>query len=127
MTIIEAINQVDDLVLNTYGEEQKIRWLSQLDGRIKTEIIDAHELKKEDSLALCFEGYDEKTPLDTELLVPAPYDNVYILWLLSQIHFTDGETGRYNNTSAMFAAEYASMANHYNRTHMPKGQKFRFF
>lgn len=35
--------------------------------------------------AIAYHGYDVSTPRDTVLLVPEPYTNVYIYWLLSQI------------------------------------------
>ena len=43
MTIRDAISKVDALKPNTYKEEDKVRWLSTLDTRVKTQIIDAHE------------------------------------------------------------------------------------
>ena len=43
MTIIEAINRIDELKPNSYTYLEKIGWLSKLDGTIKKNIIDTHE------------------------------------------------------------------------------------
>lgn len=115
MTIIEAINRIDDLKPNGYGQPQKVRWLSDLDGIIKTEIIDTHK----DGENVMFAGYDESTPLDTVLLVPAPYDDIYRYYLEAQIDYANGEYGKYNNSISMYNTAYAAYEKHYNRKHMP--------
>ena len=74
MTIIEAINKIDSLKPNTYSQPDKIKWLSNLEGVIKKEIIDTHEGAED----VNFVGYDVDTPLDTVMIVPAPYDDIYI-------------------------------------------------
>ena len=123
MTIIEAINTIDALYPNTYPQEKKIEQLSKLDGVIKREIIDKHE----GSENVTFNGYDEKTPLDTVLLVPAPYDEVYVFWLQTWIDYWNGEIGRYNNSTSMYKSAYSNFERAYNREHMPKATKITYF
>lgn len=123
MTIIEAINRVDALKPNSYTELDKIAWLSKLDGAVKREIIDTHEGGED----IIFNGYDETTPVDTELLVKAPYDDLYLYWLESRIDYHNGEYGRYNNTVTTYNEAYAAYERFYNRGHMPKGGKLKFF
>ena len=43
MTILEAINRVDNLKFNSYDNSEKVAWLSRLDSSIKSTIIDTHE------------------------------------------------------------------------------------
>ena len=123
MTIIEAINRIDSLKPNSYSQEDKIAWLSILDGEIKANIIDTHE----GSEKVTFNGYDADTPTDTVLLVPAPYDDVYIKWLESQIDYSSGETKRFNNSIVMYNTAYSAFERHYNRNHMPIGKNIKFF
>ena len=123
MTIIEAIQKVDAMKPNGYSELEKVAWLSKLDGAIKKEIIDTHE----DGENIVFDGYNENTPTDTELLVKAPYDDIYLYWLESRIDYYNGEYGRYNNSVTTYNAAYAAYERFYNRAHMPKGNKFKFF
>lgn len=123
MTIIEAINRIDSLKPNGYSQEDKIAWLSIVDGEIKANIIDTHE----GSENVIFNGYDADTALDTVLLVPAPYDDIYVKWLESQIDYANGETKRFNNSIVMYNTAYSAFARYYNRTHMPKGKNIKFF
>lgn len=123
MTIIEAINRIDSLKPNSYPPEDKIAWLSIIDGEIKANIIDTHE----GSENVTFKGYDTDTAHDTVLLVPAPYDDIYIKWLESQIDYANGETAKFNNSIAMYNTTYSAFARYYNRTHMPKGKNIKFF
>lgn len=75
-----------------------------------------------------FSGYDDTTDLQkTELLIPAPYDKAYLLWLEAQIDYYNGEYDKYNNAMDMFNTAYEGFKNHYNRTNMPKGKKFKYF
>ena len=123
MKIIEAINRIDSLKHNTYTQSDKLAWLSRLDSMVKKHIIDTHEGSED----VTFTGYDDSTDLQTELLIPAPYDEVYLRWMEAQIDYYNGEYEKYNNASDLFNTAYNDFKNHYNRTHKPKGKKFKFF
>ena len=122
MTIIEAINRIDALKHNTYTQSDKVEWLSRLDAMVKKFIIDTHEGDE-----VTFNGYDDSTDLYTELLVPAPFDEVYMRWMEAQIDYHNGEYEKYNNAIDMYNTAYNGYMNHYNRTHMPKGKRFKYF
>lgn len=124
MTVAEAISKVDTLKPNTYTVEDKVDWLSTLDSRVKTQIIDAHE----QSESVIFQGYDSEYDQETELLVPAPYDEMYLRWLEAMIDYHNSEDGRYNNAIVLFNNAYEGYKKHYTRTNMPisKGSRFVF-
>ena len=123
MTLMEALHRIDTIKPNSYNQIEKIKWLSTLDGIIKTEIIDA----REGGEGVVFNGYKEDTNLTTPLLVPAPYDEIYLFWLESKIDYWNGEIGKYNNSIEMYNEAYSTYAKYYARTHVPKGKKFKFF
>lgn len=123
MTIIEAINAVDELKPNTLSQMEKVRFLSMLDGKIKLEIIDTHEGGE----GVNFVPYDDITPLTTVLLAPYPWDDLYIKYLEAQIDYYSGDTDRYNNSVAVYNEAYEAFSNWYNRNHMPRPTKFKFF
>lgn len=123
MTINEAIQAVDSLKPNGYSELEKIGWLSELDGTIKVEIIDTHEGAED----ISFNGYNEQTPLEQELLVPYPYDRIYKSWLESRIDYANQDYAKYNNSTTVFNTDYLSFQRAYNRKHMPKGSKIKYF
>lgn len=124
MTIIEAITRVDTVKPNTYSQTEKIKWLSELDGIIKAEIVDTHEGGEN----VAFSGYTAETDLNTKLLVPAPYDEVYVRYLEMQIDYANNEYGKYNNSMVMYNSVYTAFEKHYNRDHMPisRGRRFIF-
>ena len=123
MTIMGAINHIDAVKPNGYTQDDKIRWLSILDGTVKTEIIDTHEGGE----SVTFRPYGESTSLVTELLIPYPYDDVYIKWLEAQIDYASGEYDKYNNSITMYNAAYAAFEKYYHRTHRPHTKKFTHF
>ena len=123
MTIFEAVSMFNEMKPNGYTQSAKIKWLHTLDSMVKSNIIDTHEGAE----AVNFEGYTEDTDLSTQLLAPAPYDEMYLFWLESKTDYWNGETARYNNSISMFNNAYAEYERYYNRTHMPKGKKIKFF
>lgn len=123
MKIIEAINKIDSLKHNTFAQSDKVEWLSRLDAMVKNEIIDTHECSE----IIYFVGYDDSTDLQTELLIPEPYAEVYLRWMEAQIDYYNGEYKKYNNSISMFNTAYNGYKNYYNRTHMPMGSKLKYF
>lgn len=123
MTIMGAINHLDAVKPNGYSQTEKIKWLSTLDGLVKAEIIDTHEGAEK----VTFRGYNETTALDTPLLIPHPYDEVYIRWLEAQIDYANGEYGKYNNSITMYNTALSAYEKYYNRTHKPISKKFTHF
>lgn len=122
MTIAEAISNVDKLKPNGYPESMKINWLSNLDGQVFKEVFQTHENSPIES----FEGYDN-APLDTELLIPYPYDeDIYNYFLQKNIDKENGETAKYNQSVTLYNNAFLAFQNYYNRTHMPIGKGTRF-
>ena len=123
MTLSQAIEQIDNLLHNTYPQEMKVKWLSQVDSSIKKNLFDTHENPPD----VEFTGYDEGVSLDVVLLAPEPYSDLYIRWLEAQIHYYNEEYDNYNQALTMYNAVMRDYVNDYNRTHMHKGQKFTYF
>lgn len=124
MTIIEAINRIDSLIFNTYTQNDKMEWLSRLDSMVMRHIIDNHEGAE----GISFNGYTADAPVETVLLVPAPYDEMYLKWLEAQIHYHNGEYDKYNNAIVMYNTVFENYAAYYNRNHKPvqRGRRFLF-
>jgi len=122
MTIIEAINRVDAVKPNGFHLDEKICWLSRLDGIVKSELHDVHM----NDIQTVFEGYDGKS-LTKELFVPHPYDEVYLRYLESQIDYASGEYEKYNNSILLFNAAWEAYQKFYHRTHRPRAKDFVHF
>lgn len=122
MTIYEAIGRVDSLKFNTCPQGEKVKWLSELDGNIKHHIIDRHE----GGGAVSFTGYDSETDGNTILLVPPPFDVVYLRWLEAQIDYHNAEYDKFNAAIILYNTAYEAYANYYKQTHKPLSCGCRF-
>lgn len=116
MTIKECIDKVDRVKPNQYSTEDKVDWLSYLDGTIFNEIIKTHEDSQEYGKE--FEGYTAEDMKKT-LLVKPPYDVLYLAYVKMKIDEENGEAARYNNSAAMFNAHIVDFAKKYNKEHRP--------
>ena len=116
MTINEALARVDTLKPNTCDDKTKIRWLSDLDGRLSLEIMHAPEPVR----------YLPETPGETELLIGPPYEQVYEFYLGAMIDYTNREYVNYNNSMTMFNTAYKDFCKHRIRTNpQPNAGNFR--
>lgn len=124
MTIQQAISRLDTIMPNGYSNAEKIRWLSELDGQITKEIINSSK----DGKDVVFTPYNEQTDENTQLLVAAPYDKIYVTWLERKIAYANGEYNKYNNSTAEFNSAIMTYANMYNKEHISKNRaNFKFF
>ena len=123
MTIMEAISAVDALKPNSYSRQEKTAWLSRLDAKVKRLIIDTHEGGE----SVEFAPYGPDTDPNTRLLVPHPFDEIYLRWLEMQIDYATGEIDRYNNSAELYNEAWKAYRNEYNRTHLPLGRALRYF
>lgn len=92
MTINNAIERADNLRPNPFEEEQKVRWLSELDGKIAREVLKDKN----------FSGYDLAPDAEKRLLLPDEYGDVYLFYLCAMIDFFSRDYSEYNNSMEMF-------------------------
>lgn len=121
MTIQEVISEADKLNPNTIDEGQKIKWLNDIESTIYIEVVlprEGSELVEEPNISADCD-YSHK------LIASAPYDRLYVEYILSKIDFTNREFDSYNNTANQFNQSYKEFAAYYNRNHMHKGTKLK--
>lgn len=106
MTIYETIARVDRLRDNTMPTDEKISCLEHVDRMIYEELVKGRE--GEESVA-----YPDYGDEDKELLVPPPFDMLYVYRLEAEIYYTYGEIKkqanaliRYNELISGYAAKY---------------------
>ena len=122
MKAIDIIERVDLLEPNDYSPEQKLHWLTSLDGRIFHEVIRTHEGAQTEEAPSYRTG-------DEQLLVGAPYgEDLYYYYLQAMIAAENSETQRYNKRMTLFNSAYTAFSAWYVRTHRPRqaGDHFRF-
>lgn len=110
MKAMDIIDRVDLMEPNQYSPEQKLKWLSILDGKVYEEIIRPREAEPQ--------GFDEYATGAEELLVPFPYDyDVYYYYLQAMIAIENSETQRANKRMQLFNNAYTEYVNWYCRNH----------
>lgn len=114
MKIAEVISTVDSLCNNKIDSTTKINWLRRLDRQIKEEVLDTH-VKPEDYTEPDFESYG----MDTELIVPDIYGELYESYLKMKIALEHAEEERYAMEQTNYNNFYITYQAFYNRNHMP--------
>ena len=111
MTIRECIEYVDDVKPNAFTEEQKVRWLNEVEGRVQSKVF----LFGPDNIT----KYKWPENADTELFVKEPYDEIYYEYLQAKIDYQNGEYDKYANSMTMFESVFAEFTNWFITTYHP--------
>lgn len=121
MKAIEAICRVDILEPNQYSVDQKLRWLSLLDGQIFEELICLYEPQRQKP-GEYFSG-------EEELLVPVPYaEGIYCRYLQAMIAAENFESARYNQQIVLYNGAFQQYRDWVCRSgcHKDRGKGFVF-
>lgn len=116
MTIQAAIDLIDGLKPNMFSDQQKVAWLSELDGMIWREVINTHEGYP---AGIDFVDYDQDTEMDTVLLAPEPYSDLYKHWLASRMDVSNRDNNEYTKDMVLFNNAWQTLCNYWNRAYMP--------
>lgn len=111
MTPNKVIETIDRLKPNSYSEEDKLGWINELDGMVQRLVFQNDEVTQ----------YSYPEDMDRELLIPAPFEDLYGLYLESKIDYYNREYGNYNNSAIVFEARYSDYKKWYIREHMARG------
>lgn len=114
MKLTKAIQGFRDLCPNPYPTEQLIAWISELDGMALLDIFQTRVGNPAEN----WQPYTADD-MDKELLIPAPYEGVYMDWLKSKTDYWQDESN-YSNSSKVFNNGYMSFGDYWRRTHPPK-------
>lgn len=116
MTLKQVIEEVDRQKANAFTNEEKTKWVTNCEIQIAEEIFNV------DSPA-----YEWEADQDTELLLTAPFEDIYILYVMSQIDFRNADYGRYNNELSQFDQRFSDAQAWFLRRLKPKRKWFRWF
>ena len=109
MTISEAISQTRKLSGNAVDDNTMCQWLSELDGRLMLDFYKGSE----------WMAYALPQDADHELLVPFPWDELYVHYLEAMVYYSNGEFERYRNSYEMYNKKELDFRQWYARTHVP--------
>lgn len=115
VTVGQVLAEVDELLPNSYPQEQKRSWLRQAEGYVAEEVLRVHEGGEE--VALPGRLTDE-----TLLLAPEPYHGLYRHYVEAQIHYANAETERCSNAMSLWNNGLMTLRDYWCRTHRPRQQ-----
>lgn len=104
MTVMTSIQVADQLAPNRLDETLKRRWLGDLEGMVRVELLG------ESPESLTQFTVNGVLPIGASLKVPYPYDRLYWLYLVAMVEQAQGDTNRYAGAAAMFNTAYNSYA-----------------
>ena len=116
MNLKTAIARFDTLYPNSVPYEEKVAWVAELDGLVLAELVCAQGGTAPEGTEL---PYTLATPGSTVLLLPFPYDTLYVEYLSMKTELLCGDITRYNNASTLVARTYEAFCHYYTRTHLP--------
>lgn len=111
MTSNRLVTLLRELTANQYSDNVLLMWLSNCENTVLTDVLLA---SPEDCVELT-ELSDEK------LLVPHPWDKLYLPYMQAQVAHANGEYDHYGNYIALFNAYLEEYARHILETVQPAG------
>lgn len=111
MTPNKAIEIIDRLRPNSYSEEDKLRWINELEGMVQRLVIQSDTINQL--------SYPED--MEKELLISAPYDDCYTLFLEAKIDYYNREYSNYNNSAVVFESQFNEYKKDYIRHNRVRG------
>lgn len=99
MKIYELITMVDSIKNNSIPEDTKLRNINAVEAKV---FCDIYKKRPED--------FYEKTSLNDELMLPPPYQNMYISYLLAMGELASGEYEAYRSLMAEYEQAFSDYA-----------------
>lgn len=106
MNTADVIAKADGLRMNTLEDEQKARWIYELDCSI-AEIMDKP-------------APEWRFPDNRELLMPMQHEDVYVKYLVAMIDYYNGESALYANDITIYESAMKEARAWYIRNNRPK-------
>ena len=113
MKIQAVIDYLNDIKPNAFTNDTLVMWLNECEGHIQTEVLC---IDVDDVITYSYERDKNK-----ELLVKAPHDKLYGMYLIAMTDFAYGEYSKYANTLQMYNAALEEFAKWYIRHHTSSG------
>lgn len=111
-TFSEIIDRVDQNKPNAFEQSEKLRWLTELDGKIAAEVM----LMSIAGVRNLPQGEDA---LECEPLVGFPYEDLYDRYLEAKIDYHNGEFSNYQNSMEAYNAAYSGFVNWFLNSYDP--------
>lgn len=117
MTIKDAITAANARRQNQIQDDTMVGWLSSMDMQLVIDFLNKYHGAEK----FGFRGYSMED-WESELIVPAPWDEIYIHYLCMRIDLENGDNSQYNADGNRFSAEEQKFKQHINRKFRRKSE-----
>ena len=125
MRIDKLLKIVRTLKPTPFEDDILLMWVNEVEGMVQTEVL----LRSTADLTP-YELDGQGEPTAAELIVPYPFDRLYLQYLLAQIDYANGEYAKYQNSMQMFNACYTDYVHHVAETIAPadgRAERMQYF
>lgn len=125
MRIDKLLKIVRTLKPTPFENDILLMWVNEVEGMVQTEVL----LRSTADLTP-YELDGQGEPTAAELIVPYPFDRLYLQYLLAQIDYANGEYAKYQNSMQMFNACYTDYVHHVAETIAPadgRAERMQYF
>ena len=117
-SINEVLERVGRSRPDAVDDREKAQWLIELDGQLYRTLTSADDPDKTPPAAFPEDG-------DKALLVPAPWDRIYDLYVMAMVEFEMRDYEEYQNTYALFNQAMTDFRAFWRREHVPDAKYFK--
>lgn len=107
MLVKEAIQKVKERKPNAYNDEALLDYINEIEAMIQRELY----LETPEQIV----QYEYPDGLEEELILPTPYNMIYVTYVIMMIQYNQEEYTAYNNSNALFQTEYQEAQKYFNR------------
>lgn len=126
MTAAQIIDRYNDERKSTIPDDRKLKYLEEIERQIVEETVLTHELP-EDLKDVDWGTYFDAWDMDAEMLVPPPWDQLYIHYLDMKAAWGQRETKNLNMATTLFNDAMISFNGWYNRNNRPLRKREPWF
>lgn len=116
MTAAAIIEQYNNERPNSVDTNLKLSWLLKCEQSVVDTIIKRHKGAPSDEE---LDEYLNTFDLSSDMLVPEPYDDLYIYFIDQRVALNQNDTRRYNAAATLFNTAFLTYQQKYNREHLP--------
>ncbi len=108
MTLGECIQRADALRPNAYSEDEKARWVLELEGELERDFFARYEFRQ---------ALDQAPSRASTLSASGPFEELYVFRVLARLELADREWDSYNVYNALANQLLSAFKKAWHRTH----------
>lgn len=116
-TVRDILDRCAMARLDAWPEDIKAKWIMDINRELYHDVIRRHELNAGETMPDPPADFPEDQ--DKALVVGAPYDDLYDLYVFARVDLANRESDNYNASASVYAQRVDEWRRYYHRTHMP--------